>query len=43
MLIVKLISERYTTIPGQEKIQTKKYYFFMEKFNFKNVEFGQKS
>ena len=41
MLNVELIFERYKTIPWQEKIQTKKYYFVMEKFNFQNVEFEQ--
>ena len=25
----------------RKKIQAKKYYFFMEKFNFQNVELGQ--
>ena len=43
MLNVELIFERYTTIPCQEKIQIKKYYFFMEKINFQNVEFQQNS
>ena len=41
--VLDTIFDKYITIPSQEKIQTKKYYFVMEKFNFQNVEFEQNS